>query len=319
MKNKYLIIGIGTIAIILLIIGGIFLTNFGRDPKVSGEVSKMFDKTNKKTPDTIIVSSVIDGDTIRLSTGEYVRLIGLNAPETGEKCSSEAKEELEKLVLGKEVILGSDVEDKDQYDRLLRYVSVDNIFINLELVKLGFAHKYKYGLDIKYSSEFEEAEDEAKENCGCIWQPCVTDNNEIDEQKSGTENEIPNYIKDECFTITEFHFDAAGNDNYNLNDEYVTIKNVCDYSVNTNNWTIKDETSREDHKYYFPDFSIEGENFITLYTGMGVNEFTFNGDKLYWGRNEGNYGAIWNNNGDTLFLRDNQGNLVLSKSYEGYD
>lgn len=299
MENKKIIWGIGISIIILLIIGGIFLV------KPTGSAIEKDNEVNKK----IIVSSVIDGDTIKLSTSEEVRLIGINAPEEGEKCYEEAKEYLEEWVLGKEVILEKDIEDKDQYGRLLRYIFIDNYNINQKMVLNGLAHKQLYGSNTKYSSLFEEAENIAKENCGCIWQPCLTNNNKEDEEKK----EIADYIEDKCFVIIKFHFDAEGNDNYNLNDEYVSIKNTCDYSINMNNWTIKDETAS--HIYYFPDFSIEGENFITLYTGIGENKFTFEGDKLYWGREEGNYGAIWNNNGDTLFLRDAQENLVLTKGY----
>jgi len=53
---------------------------------------------------------------------------------------------------------------------------------------------------------------------------------------------------------------------------------------------------------------------FTLYTGTGTNT----NSALYWGRTSGNYAAIWNNGGDTLFLRDSNGNLVLSQSYLGY-
>ena len=247
----------------------------------------------------ILVSYVVDGDTIRLSNGEEVRLIGLNAPEFEQSCSSEATEKLKDFVLGKKVTLESDIDDKDQYNRLLRYVYVDDAFLNLEMIRLGFAHKYEYGSNTKYSSQFEQAENEAKRGDGCLWK-----------------KEDINYITDKCFIITNFHFNAAGDDNYNLNDEYVTLRNTCDYYISMSGWTVKDETAS--HIYYFPQFSIEGENTITLYTGEGINTFTFDGTKLYWGRTSGNYAAIWNNNGDTLFLRDSNGNLVLSQSYSGY-
>lgn len=307
-KNKNLMIGIGIGVIILLVVNGIFLfrltgfvskeNNIGNEPdEVSEEVSKIFENTNEKITNTIIVDYVIDGDTIKLLTGEEVRLIGINAPEKGEKCYEEAKEYLEEWVLGKEdIILEKDIEDKDQYGRLLRYVIVDIYNVNRRMILNGLAHKYEYGSNTKYSSLFEGAENYAKENNGCLWEKAEED-----------------YVG--CFTITNFHFNAAGNDNYNLNDEYVTIKNTCDYSIDMNGWTIKDETSREDHKYYFPYFSINGRNSFTLYTGIGTNT----NSAVYWGRQEGNYAAIWNNKGgDTLYLRDSQGNLVLSKSYEGY-
>ncbi|MBU1031026.1 MAG: thermonuclease family protein [Nanoarchaeota archaeon] len=241
------------------------------------------------------VSSVSDGDTIKLSNGETIRLIGLNAPESGQSCSSEATDKLKEFVLGKEVILEQDVDDKDQYSRLLRYVYVDSIFVNLEMVRLGLAHKYEYGSNTKYSSKFEQAENEAKQNEGCLWK-----------------SEEVNYIQDKCIYITNFHFNAAGNDNYNLNDEYVTFGNKCSYSIGMDSWTIKDETAS--HIYTIPSFTFQSGATFTLYTGRGTNTNSV----LYWGRTSGDYAAIWNNGGDTLFLRDSKGNLVLSKSYSGY-
>ena len=243
----------------------------------------------------VAVSYVSDGDTLKLSTGESVRLIGLNAPESGQSCSSEATAKLKEFVLGKEVTLEQDVSDKDQYSRLLRYVYVDNTFVNLEMVRLGLAHKYEYGSNTKYSSQFEQAEDEAKQNEGCLW-------------KTSQES----YINDQCIYITNFHFNAAGDDNYNVNDEYVIFGNKCSYSIEMTGWTIKDETAS--HLYTIPSFIFQSGATFTLYTGTGTNT----NSALYWGRTSGNYAAIWNTGGDTLFLRDSNGNLVLSQSYSGY-
>lgn len=247
------------------------------------------------------VTNVIDGDTIQLSTGESVRLIGINAPEKGEKCYEESKDFLEYVILNEEITLEKDVEDKDQYGRLLRYVYANGSDVSYGMIYLGYAHKYKYGLNTRESSRYEKAEKLAKENCECIWQPC-----------SNTNENIVNYIKDKCFSVTYFNFNAVGDDNYNLNDEYVTLKNNCDYDINMEGWTIKDDTAS--HVYSFPAFSITGKNSFTLYTGVGDNTDT----NLYWGRTSGDYAAIWNNNGDTLYLRDKKGDLVLSSSYTGF-
>ena len=250
---------------------------------------------SKPETTSIMVSYVSDGDTIQLSSGEEVRLIGLNAPETGQKCSSEATNKLKELVLGKEVVLEQDIDNKDQYGRLLRYVYVGNVFVNLELVRLGLGHKYEYGSNTKYSSKFSQAELEAKQNEECLWK-----------------SEEINYIQDQCISVTNFHFNAAGDDNYNLNDEYVTLKNKCSYSIDMTSWAIKDETAS--HIYTIPSFTLQSGSTFTLFTGIGTNT----NSALYWGRTSGDYAAIWNNGGDTLFLRDNNGNLVLSQSYSGY-
>ncbi len=255
-------------------------------------VSGCIEDNPKPETEEIIVSKVIDGDTVKLSNGDIVRLIGINTPEFGRPCYTEAKNKLTELVSGKQVILEQDVNDKDQYGRLLRYIYVEDLFVNLEMVRLGLAHKYNYGSNTKYSIQFEQAENEAKQIEGCLWK-----SEEID------------YIQDRCIEITNFHFDADGNDNYNLNDEYVIFKNSCSYSINLSGWTIKDETSS--HLYTLPSFIFRAESSFTLYTGIGTDT----NSSLYWGRTAGNYASIWNNKGDTLFLRDSTGNLVLSQTY----
>lgn len=99
------------------------------------------------------VARVIDGDTFVLQSGEVVRLLCINAPERGEKGYEEAKTFLENLILEKSVTLEKDVSDKDIYNRSLRYVFQDNIFINKELVKSKNAKLFRYGNDTKRCDE----------------------------------------------------------------------------------------------------------------------------------------------------------------------
>jgi len=115
------------------------------------------------------VSEVIDGDTIRLSNNKFVRLTGINAPEVDEPCYKEAKEKLIKLVKGKTVRLESDVKNRDFYGRLLRYVYIDNLFINSEMIRLGYAKVDEFKPNIKYSNLFLEMENKAIRANRCIW------------------------------------------------------------------------------------------------------------------------------------------------------
>lgn len=140
----------------------------------------------------------------------------------------------------------------------------------------------------------------------CIDQKCV-------EEKQAGQTSEENYIKDQCIQIPVggFHYDAAGNDNYNLNDEYVQLKNNCNYQIEMTGWTIKDTTSRADHIYTLPSFTLNPSTSVTLHTGQGANT----AKDLYWQRSPGDYAAIWNNTGDTLHLRNSEGELVSSYSY----
>lgn len=124
------------------------------------------------------VARVIDGDTIELENGERVRYIGIDTPETvdprkpvqcfGKEASAKNKE----LVEGKTVRLQKDTTDRDKYNRLLRYVWVGDKFINLELVRQGFAYSYSYPPDIKYQDQFLEAQREAEKNKNGLWAAC---------------------------------------------------------------------------------------------------------------------------------------------------
>jgi len=127
---------------------------------------------------TFKVTRVIDGDTIEIEGGEHVRYIGIDTPETVDprkpvQCFGiEASKKNKELVEGKIVRLEKDITDRDKYGRLLRYVWVDSLFINLELVKQGFATSYCYPPDIKFQKEILAAEEEAREAKRGLWKAC---------------------------------------------------------------------------------------------------------------------------------------------------
>ncbi len=125
-----------------------------------------------------VVKYIIDGDTIILTNGEKVRYVGMDTPERGQCWYRQAKEFNRKLVGGKKVRLERDKSNRDRYQRLLRYVYVQNspeekeIFVNLELVKAGLARAKEYKPDTKYASILEQAESYAKINKIGLWGGC---------------------------------------------------------------------------------------------------------------------------------------------------
>lgn len=115
--------------------------------------------------DTAKVIQVIDGDTIKIAGGSYVRYIGIDTPEVypeREALGMEACLANRELVEGKRVRLEQDVSDTDRYGRLLRYVYVNDIFVNAELVKRGLARAKAYPPDTKYQEYLEKLEAEAR-------------------------------------------------------------------------------------------------------------------------------------------------------------
>ena len=113
--------------------------------------------------------TIIDGDTIKLDSGDRVRLLGIDTPERGQRCYDEATDKLKELIYGKELtMLNGSNDDRDVYDRLLRYIYVGDVFINLEMVKSGFA--YAIDTDDEFFEDFINAEVEARNNnLGCLW------------------------------------------------------------------------------------------------------------------------------------------------------
>ncbi|MEM5843112.1 MAG: thermonuclease family protein [Candidatus Aenigmatarchaeota archaeon] len=116
------------------------------------------------------VASVIDGDTFVDEKGEKIRLIGINAPEIGEKCYEESKEKLKEMIEKKYVKIVYDVKKKDKYNRTLAYVFINDLNVNLIMIKEGYAIVYSDNINTKFLREFYLAEKYAKENkIGCLW------------------------------------------------------------------------------------------------------------------------------------------------------
>lgn len=129
-------------------------------------------------PEEFIVTKVIDGDTIVLENGEVVRYIGIDTPELrsrshgGPDCYAiEATNKNKELVLNKKVRLVKDVSERDRYNRLLRYVYVNNTFVNETLVREGYAKAVTYPPDVKYADLFRSAEKEARQEGRGLWSP----------------------------------------------------------------------------------------------------------------------------------------------------
>ena len=135
---------------------------------INGCITGNFVSEEKEGP--FKVTNVVDGDTLDLNNSERIRLSGINTPETGECYYQEAKERLEELVLNKDVTLEKDISDAGKYGRLLRYIYVNNLFVNSLLVEEGYARVYdKYKDDTKKYGELKDVEIIAKNNNLGIW------------------------------------------------------------------------------------------------------------------------------------------------------
>ncbi|MBP9717251.1 MAG: thermonuclease family protein [Candidatus Pacebacteria bacterium] len=142
--------------------------------------------TPVNTPaDTVAeVVSVIDGDTIIVNIDgrqETVRYIGIDTPEPrregASECGShEATEYNRELVAGQTVRLVADAEDRDQYDRLLRYVYVGEgtteVFVNEVIVTAGLATPLTIKPNNTHARTFNEAARDAEADDIGNWALC---------------------------------------------------------------------------------------------------------------------------------------------------
>ena len=88
---------------------------------------------------TISGVEIIDGDTFRLANGDTVRLIGIDAPELSQPGGVLSSEYLAHLLLGNPITLEKGSEDRDNYNRLLRFVYINDLCINEEMIRQGYA------------------------------------------------------------------------------------------------------------------------------------------------------------------------------------
>jgi endonuclease YncB( thermonuclease family) len=194
-----------------------------------------------------IIERVVDGDTIVLENNEVLRLANINSPEKSEPSSIQAIDFLKSFENHP-----VDVESlgRDKYKRTLaRIYSPD--YLNLELVKKGFAKKFL--VDEKELKIFAEAESQAINNQKGIWQ----------------------FSPDKlCIKVS-----------VNPKEEIVQLSNFC--NLNLANWHIEDESRKQ---FFFPKISsplikihsLEGKNNKTdLYWNSKQDIWNNDRDSLY--------------------------------------
>lgn len=135
------------------------------------------------TPNATIVE-VVDGDTVIAQINgvpETIRLIGIDTPESVARdrpvqCygPEASKYLLALLPEGIEATLFLDQQERDRYDRLLAYIfrSTDGLFVNLNLVQLGFADTFSLAPNTHYKNVFAEAQAEAQAANKGLWGVC---------------------------------------------------------------------------------------------------------------------------------------------------
>jgi endonuclease YncB( thermonuclease family) len=232
-------------------------------------------------------ATVIDGDTIEMSVdgrSERVRLIGVNTPESGDCGADLATRALESLLSGAAIRLERDVSDRDQYGRLLRYVFADDEFVNQALVARGLAVARAYPPDTARQSSLERAQETARAAERGIWDPGACGR-----------------ASDARLSVG-INADPPGNDEAAPNAEFVVVRNDGD-ALDLTGWAVRDESAS--NRFEFPNgFILDRNAAVIIHTGCGPPTAT----DLYW-CSRGS--MVWNNDGDTAFVLDPAGNVVV--------
>lgn len=203
------------------------------------------------------------------------RLLGINTPEKGERFYSEAKRYLSERIENKTVKLTFSKEKYDKYGRVLAYIYFNDSLINAEIIENGFANPY-----------FPSEKDSKHKQFFDSWERCVENSKGI--CKSSTDR------CSKCIVLKKL--DSV--------KEEVILKNNCQFVCNISGWSIKDEGRKN---FIFKETLIFPKKEILIY----VSSTEKHNGGILWNRTD----SVWTDSGDTLFLRDSKGDLVLWKNY----
>jgi micrococcal nuclease len=223
------------------------------------------------------VTRVIDGDTIEVEENRTVRMLGFNTPERGEKGYEEARDYLKTVVHNKSVVLEYSKDKTDIYGRELAYVYLNGVNINAKMVSMGYGNLYFPSKKDRFYSEMSDA-----------WEKCL-ERGEFVCKKSTDECSL-------CIKVSELDY---------INEK-VVLKNSCSrIECSLDGWYVKDEGRK---KYFFEEkVVLKSGGEIVLFSGEGKNKDNL----LFWNRKD----YVWTDSGDTIFVYDDKGELVVWKSY----
>ncbi|GAB3875360.1 lamin tail domain-containing protein [Terrabacter terrigena] len=107
--------------------------------------------------------------------------------------------------------------------------------------------------------------------------------------------------------IYKVQYNSPGADtgsNTSLNSEYVVIKNTTRTNRSITGWTLRDKTG---YTYKFPAFTLKAGATVTVRTGRGTATTANRYYNYSW--------YVWNNSGDTAYLKTAAGTTVDTCSW----
>lgn len=237
--------------------------------------------------EVVRVKQVYDGDTVLLEDGRKVRYLGINAPEWQEPYYLKAKRLNEALVLGKEVRLEFDEEQRDTYGRLLAYVYAGDLMVNAKLIEEGLAHAFFFPLNRKHNTPLLRLQEGARDRKAGIW------------SRRG---------RTSVLKITSVHppRHAGGA----VLQPYVRIANISSRRIGLAGYTLSAEAGPS---YTFPAVSLEPGFTVLVVSGEGTDGITGSGQlTVHWK----DQAAVWDPEENTAYLSAPDGTPVDSYHYK---
>ena len=259
-------------------------------------------------PSLGVVTRIIDGDTIEVLLDEgktyQVRYIGMDTPERGDPFYEETTAKNRELLGSGIVTLVKDVSETDRYDRLLRYVLTESAFVNLELVKLGYAQAAAYPPDVSCAEIFLEAQRVAQESGLGLWPlAAFLQSTQIASgptPPSMQTSESPSLGAGDGVIIQDINYD--GEVPMVESDEFAEITNLGNEPVNLAGWRLNAGSPGQD--FIFPDYALNPGETCRVYTNENHPEtcgFSFKSDQAIW-NNKGDCGYLFNAMGEQVFM-----------------
>ena len=159
---------------LLLLISGMGTVIAG--PDITKDVARVCPASHYD--ESAVVSSVHDGDTVRLEDGRKIRLIGINAPEMArggkpeQAFAARARDQLKQLITssGHRVKLVYGKERFDQYQRTLAHLFLpDNQNLQAALLQHGLATANAYPPNVAFTDCYQQVEQAARCKSSGIW------------------------------------------------------------------------------------------------------------------------------------------------------
>ena len=244
------------------------------------------------------VREVIDGDTIVLRDDRKVRYLGINAPEHGQPYAREGTNANRRMVTSLPVRLEFDQVREDRHGRLLAYVYAtkcevrgtkcgEETLVNEQLLAEGLAHVFFMPPNTRFAERLLQVQEKAHTARRGMWKA------------------VRGPLK-----ITRIEPKGNAEEGKEALGEFVRIANVSDQSLDVSGYSIAD---RDGHRYEFPSAQLRPGYVLTLVTGEGQDRRDHAGPvTLYWNRRAG----VWNDRGDTAYLRDPKGEVVDRFEYK---